>query len=94
MFICAIRSPKVTKNTRTEIEGMTTKCAILQHLVLNKLHTANFYLLDASQDRNGSGNLNLLILINMIIALYINSFFPPIHPATKSQFFPRLINKI
>ncbi|XP_045049696.1 interleukin-33 isoform X2 [Desmodus rotundus] len=33
---------------------MTTKCAILQHLVLNKLHTANFYLLDASQDRNGS----------------------------------------
>lgn len=50
MYICAILT-KVTKNTRAEIEGMTPKCAIRQHLVLNKLHTANFYLFDVSQDR-------------------------------------------
>lgn len=67
-----------------KLKGMAHKCAVQQHLVLNRLHTANFYLFDASQNRNGSDNLNLLIVINIVIALHINPFFLPTPPTTKS----------
>lgn len=74
-----------------KLKEIAHKCTIQQHLVLNRLHTANFCLFDASQDRDGSDNLNLLLLIIIILALHINPFFPSTPTASKSQkLFPRL----
>lgn len=69
---CCLPCQKLLQTTRAEIERVAHMCIIKQALVLNRLHTANFWLFDGSQDRNGSDHLNLLMVINMVIALRIN----------------------